>query len=369
MRGGRGGARGRERRHRVRLVGGGRPRRRQYRKLFWERATGDAAGHVAFWTVDRRARPEKIAELSLEKALGDSHTARAVTHILAAPTGGPRRDAEVEKGFFRFLVGYARADDKGGGSAMCAADVRNVPAPDAESARERRDKPVVAAALLFESDEPFAAALGRGGGDADFRRDFISSDATGDVASDADAEPSSSIPFSVVTLGADATLRCHAPPSLGWRAADAATPGGFKPKNSGRWTETLAFKLPVEGVTAEGLAWAREGVLAAVSDKDPSGAVRMFDLESGANYALRARESSEVPAETRLRETRRRGGRRAWRGDGDSGALAAGSQRPAGHGVPARGRLGRGRTPQSSWRREEESTRERRGILRVFRVS
>ena len=293
---------------------------------FFALATGDAAGHVAFWTVDRRARPEKIAELSLEKALGDSHTARAVTHILAAPTGGPRRDAEVEKGFFRFLVGYARADDKGGGSAMCAADVRNVPAPDAESARERRDKPVVAAALLFESDEPFAAALGRGGGDADFRRDFISSDATGDVASDADAEPSSSIPFSVVTLGADATLRCHAPPSLGWRAADAATPGGFKPKNSGRWTETLAFKLPVEGVTAEGLAWAREGVLAAVSDKDPSGAVRMFDLESGANYALRARESSEVPAgDASSRDPASRRLTCVAR-DGDSGALAVGSR-------------------------------------------
>ena len=294
--------------------------------VFFALATGDAAGHVAFWTVDRRARPEKIAELSLEKALGDSHTARAVTHILAAPTGGPRRDAEVEKGFFRFLVGYARADDKGGGSAMCAADVRNVPAPDAESARERRDKPVVAAALLFESDEPFAAALGRGGGDADFRRDFISSDATGDVASDADAEPSSSIPFSVVTLGADATLRCHAPPSLGWRAADAATPGGFKPKNSGRWTETLAFKLPVEGVTAEGLAWAREGVLAAVSDKDPSGAVRMFDLESGANYALRARESSEVPAgDASSRDPASRRLTCVAR-DGDSGALAVGSR-------------------------------------------
>ena len=54
---------------------------------FFALATGDATGHVAFWTVDRRARPEKIAELSLEKALGDSHTARAVTHILAAPTG------------------------------------------------------------------------------------------------------------------------------------------------------------------------------------------------------------------------------------------------------------------------------------------
>ena len=293
--------------------------------VFRALATGDAAGHVAFWTVDRRARPEKIAELSLEKAFGGSHTARAVTHILAAPTGEPRRDAEA--GFFRFLVGYARADDAVGGSAMCAADVRNVPAPDAESARERRDKPVVTAALLFESAEPFAAALGRGGGDAS--RDFISSDATGDATSDADAEPFSSIPFSVVTLGADATLRCHAPPSPGWRAADAATPGGFKPKTSGCWTETLAFKLPVEGVTSEGLAWAREGVLAAVSDKDPSGAVRMFDLESGANYALRARESaSDAPGPAGDASSRDPASRRLTcvARDGDSGALAVGSR-------------------------------------------
>ena len=83
----------------------------------------------------------------------------------------------------------------------------------------------------------------------------------------------------------------------------------------------------MEGVTSEGLAWAREGVLAAVSDKDPSGAVRMFDLESGANYTLRARESvgsipagdasSRDPASRRLTCVAR---------DGDSGALAVGSR-------------------------------------------
>jgi hypothetical protein len=100
-----------------------------------------------------------------------------------------------------------------------------------------------------------------------------------------------------VTLDLNSTLRCHAPPSPDWRAEDYQT----KSKSSkgvtskeGCWTETLAFKLPVEGVTSEGLVWAREGVLAAVSDKDPSGAVRMFDLESGANYSLRAWDSEHV---------------------------------------------------------------------------
>ena len=66
------------------------------------------------------------------------------------------------------------------------------------------------------------------------------------------------------------------------------------------------------GDTAEGLAWAipwRPWTRGA-SDKR-CGAVRKFDLESGANYTLRARESaSDAPgrAGDEVRETRRRGG-------------------------------------------------------------
>ena len=96
-----------------------------------------------------------------------------------------------------------------------------------------------------------------------------------------------------MTLGADATLRCHAPPSLGWRAADAATPGGFKPKNSGRWTETLAFKLPVEGVTAEGLAVGARGRARGGERQRPERRRRRTFDPIRRGRALRARESSQ----------------------------------------------------------------------------
>lgn len=259
-------------------------------------ASGDATGLVAFWTVDRRARPEKIAELSPERALsfGEFLSAKAagesgafrVTHLLAAPFDA-KTDADGEKNApgsnlssFRFLVGYARFGT--GGSAMCAVDIRHVPHPDTEIVPEGpkslRPKPItVASAVLFQSEAPFAAAL--------LRRSR---------GTDSESMPAT---FAAVTLDLNSTLRCHAPPSPDWRAEDYQTKSkgstGLTSKE-GCWTETLAFKLPVEGVTSEGLVWAREGVLAAVSDKDPSGAVRMFDLESGANYSLRAWDSEHV---------------------------------------------------------------------------
>ena len=69
-------------------------------------ASGDATGLVAFWTVDRRARPEKIAELSPERAFssGEFLSAKAagesgafrVTHLLAAPFDA-KTDADGEK--------------------------------------------------------------------------------------------------------------------------------------------------------------------------------------------------------------------------------------------------------------------------------
>ena len=274
-------------------------------------ATGDASGLVAFWTVDRRARPEKIADLRLGMAFPETRAypqPRRVAYLLAAPRPRDGRGIAAE---FRFLVGYAREsregenDDRSSGSAMsamCAADVRNVPAPDAEpSGSFRRDKPRVESALLFESDEPLVAALGREGGDA--------------------------AAFSVVTLGADATLRCHAPESsVSSRADGRGSDRNKSAEGTGCWVETLAFKLPVEGVAAEGLAWASEGVLAAVSDKDPSGAVRMFDLESGANCLVRAWDGepnerggtpSRDPTSRRLTCVAR---------DADSGALAVGSR-------------------------------------------
>jgi WD40 repeat protein len=260
-------------------------------------ASGDATGLVAFWTVDRRARPEKIAELSPERALsfGEFLSAKAagesgafrVTHLLAAPFDA-KTDADGEKNApgsnlssFRFLVGYARFGT--GGSAMCAVDIRHVPHPDTEIVPEGpkslRPKPItVASAVLFQSEAPFAAAL--------LRRSR---------GTDSESMPAT---FAAVTLDLNSTLRCHAPPSPDWRAEDYQTKSKSKSKGvqskEGCWTETLAFKLPVEGVTSEGLVWAREGVLAAVSDKDPSGAVRMFDLESGANYSLRAWDSEHV---------------------------------------------------------------------------
>ena len=296
--------------------------------VFFALATGDAAGHVAFWTVDRRARPEKIAELSLEKALGDSHTlACAVTHILAAPTGGPRT-SNAEAGFS--VPRRPRARTTKAAARRCAPRTCGTsPRPTrsrrgaARQARGRRRASVRVGRAVRRR------ALGRGGGDADFRRDFISSDATGDVASDADAEPSSSIPFSVVTLGADATLRCHAPPSLGGARRTPRRPAASNRKTAGAGPRR-SRSLPVEGVTAEGLAWAREGVLAAVSDKDPSGAVRMFDLESGANYTLRARGERVGRAGSRRRRVFARPGVAAAdvRGapTGTRGALAVGSR-------------------------------------------
>ena len=266
-------------------------------------ASGDATGLVAFWTVDRRARPEKIAELSPERAFpfGEFLSAKAagesgafrVTHLLAAPFDA-KTDADGEKNApgsnlssFRFLVGYARAG--GGGSAMCAVDIRHVPHPDTEidpeGPKSSRPKPItVASALLFESEAPFAAAL--------LRRSR---------GTDSESTPRT---FAAVTLDLNSTLRCHAPPSPDWRAEDSQTPRTSRTgvtSEGGCWTETLAFKLPVEGVTSEGLVWAREGVLAAVSDKDPSGAVRMFDLDSGANYSLRAWDSEHVGGDDKTR--------------------------------------------------------------------
>ena len=260
-------------------------------------ASGDATGLVAFWTVDRRARPEKIAELSPERAFpfGEFLSAKAagesgafrVTHLLAAPCDA-KTDADGEKNApgsnlssFRFLVGYARFGE--GGSAMCAVDIRHVPHPDTEIVSEGPKslppKPItVASAVLFQSEAPFAAAL--------LRRSR---------GTDSESMPRT---FAAVTLDLNSTLRCHAPPSPDWRAEDYQTTRKSKSKGvqseEGCWTETLKFKLPVEGVTSEGLVWAREGVLAAVSDKDPSGAVRMFDLDSGANYSLRAWDSEHV---------------------------------------------------------------------------
>ena len=76
-------------------------------------ATGDASGLVAFWTVDRRARPEKIADLRLGMAFPETRAypqPRRVTYLLAAPRPRDGRGIAAE---FRFLVGYARESREG----------------------------------------------------------------------------------------------------------------------------------------------------------------------------------------------------------------------------------------------------------------
>ena len=81
----------------------------------------------------------------------------------------------------------------------------------------------------------------------------------------------------LVTLGVDATLSIH---RAGSRDGDAP------------WTTASSTKLPCD--TPAAATWAAPGTLAVVNERDPSCAVRVFDLDSGENYTLLPPQASRT---------------------------------------------------------------------------
>ena len=143
-------------------------------------------------------------------------------------------------------------------------------------------------AALFERASPFAA--------------FLHRDGRGDL----------------VTIGVDAVLSSHAyDPGEGGGEKDA----GGRTRRAGAWRPSVEFKLPSEGDAKA--TWAGRGALAVTNERDPSCSVRVFDLRSGENYALSAKED---PANAAADDSDSRQGRRlacvAY--DADSTTLACG---------------------------------------------
>ena len=83
-----------------------------------------------------------------------------------------------------------------------------------------------------------------------------------------------------MTLGTDSVLSIFAPPK------GDSIEGGGPPEGTQQSSGPVvsSTKLPTEG-DAE-LTWTEPGVLAVVNDRDPSCAVRVFDLNTGDNYVL-----------------------------------------------------------------------------------
>lgn len=192
--------------------------------------TGDDAGTVGVWKVDNQSRPVPIIQYHEKKA--------RVTHVVVPP----REDALAAMPF---------------GSAASNGGVED------------------ASPGGIQQTTPFYYALavdptGEGGA----RKGVVAcADDAGNSSRlyETDAEAAAMLHYDgkghVVTVGLDSMLSIH-----------EATDGGAM------WRCQTQMKLPSEG--ASKVVWATPGTLAVCNEKDPSCAVRMFNLATGENYAL-----------------------------------------------------------------------------------
>lgn len=213
--------------------------------------TGDAEGRVGVWAVDERHRPASVCRHDRFPA-----SAARVTHVVVPPredaeaTGASAEEADVER-----TAKSATADGRTGGADADGSPTHAAPAPtyfyyavaaDGGGAVLRADDRG-GSARLIEADAEFTVVLHR--------------DGAGEL----------------VTLGVDATLSIH---RAGSRDGDAP------------WTTASSTKLPCDGPAAA--TWAAPGTLAVVNERDPSCAVRVFDLDSGENYTLLPPQASRT---------------------------------------------------------------------------
>jgi len=187
--------------------------------------TGDDNGKVGVWKVDSRNRPVPIIQYTEKNA--------RVTHVVIPP----RADAEA--------CGAAEA------SANAAASGNGV-----------LDHDDSGPATYF-----YYAVSGSGKGAVCRGDDRGASSRLYDL----DAEAAALLHYDgkghIVTVGLNSMLCIH-----------EALDGGAM------WRQQSAMKLPSEGAAT--VVWATPGCLAVSNEKDPSCAVRMFDLGSGENFAL-----------------------------------------------------------------------------------
>ena len=210
--------------------------------------TGDAEGRVGVWAVDDRHRPTSVCRHDRFPA-----GAARVTHVVVPP----REDAEASG---------ASAED---------SDVERTAEGLSTDGRKRRadadGSPSDDASASSSSPTYFYYAVAADGGGVVLRADDRGGSAR---LIDADAEFTAVLhrdgAGELATLGVDATLSIH-------RAGNDSD--GDAP-----WTTSSSTKLPCDGPAAA--TWAAPGTLAVVNERDPSCAVRVFDLDSGENYTL-----------------------------------------------------------------------------------
>ena len=221
--------------------------------------TGDDAGKTQVWTVDEKLRPKPTGFRCAKPAPG-----ARTSHVLIPNDTAVDEDtgAEPERPFvFYYAVNEGLADS---GYVCVGMDT----AVDAGAGESKAESKATASRKIFDSPTAIHAALYH--------------DGVGNL----------------VTLGTDSVLSIFAPPK-----GDSIGGGGPEGTQS-KWTVVSSTKLPTEG-DAE-LAWTEPGVLAVVNDRDPSCAVRMFDLNNGDNYVLvppARRKSQGLPKGSDGRDT------------------------------------------------------------------
>ena len=263
--------------------------------------TGDARGRVAVWRLDpSRHRPTPVARVE-DFAPDDG---AKITHVVVPPqedalrsgadassgaASGPKSGAAKRRVLAKASPAsdaFDASDDASGDSAPFFFYYAASVGADRGVAFRADDRGESAA--LFERASPFAA--------------FLHRDGRGDL----------------VTIGVDAVLSSHAyDPGEGGGEKDA----GGRTRRAGAWRPSVEFKLPSEGDAKA--TWAGRGALAVTNERDPSCSVRVFDLRSGENYALSAKED---PVNAAADDSDSRQGRRlacvAY--DADSTTLACG---------------------------------------------
>ena len=263
--------------------------------------TGDARGRVAVWRLDpSRHRPTPVARVD-DFAPDDG---AKITHVVVPPqedalrsgadassgaASGPKSGAAKRRVLAKASPAsdaFDASDDASGDSAPFFFYYAASVGADRGVAFRADDRGESAA--IFERASPFAA--------------FLHRDGRGDL----------------VTIGVDAVLSSHAyDPGEGGGEKDA----GGRTRRAGAWRPSVEFKLPSEGDAKA--TWAGRGALAVTNERDPSCSVRVFDLRSGENYALSAKED---PANAAADDSDSRQGRRlacvAY--DADSTTLACG---------------------------------------------
>ena len=200
--------------------------------------TGDDAGKTQVWTVDDKLRPKPTGFRCAKPAPG----ARTSHVVIPNDAAVDEEGAEPDRFLFYYAVNEGLADS---GYVCVGIDT----AGDA-GAGESKAAAAPASRKIFDSPGAIHAALYH--------------DGVGNL----------------VTLGTDSVLSIFAPPK------GDSIEGGGPPEGTqqSKWTVVSSTKLPTEG-DAE-LTWTEPGVLAVVNDRDPSCAVRVFDLNTGDNYVL-----------------------------------------------------------------------------------